>query len=82
MRLSESHQVKPLLFYIGSKEGWSLRMDFMADAAAPLFPRMRLLLLCSFGLLLLVLAYVSWRWASRFTEPPLALSEGFQGADN
>ena len=48
----------------------------LQGAAAPLFPRMRLLLLCSFGLLLLVLAYVSWRWASRFTAPLQALSAG------
>lgn len=48
----------------------------LQGAAAPLFPRMKLLLLCSFGLLLLVLAYVSWRWARRFTEPLRALSAG------
>lgn len=48
----------------------------LQGAAAPLFPRMRFLLLCSFGLLLVVLAYVSWRWARRFTEPLLALSAG------
>ena len=48
----------------------------LQGAAAPLFPRLRWLLLGSLALLLPVLAYVSWRWAVRFTEPLRALSAG------
>ena len=51
-------------------------MQELQGAAAPLMPRLRLWLLCAFVLLLILLAYVSWRWAKRFTAPLMTLSAG------
>ncbi len=82
LRSAEDEGISAAAEAMLTRQSGSRRVQVQEDlqelqgAAAPLFPRMKLLLFCSFGVLLLVLAYVSWRWASRFTEPLLALSEG------
>ena len=46
--------------------------------AAPLLEKIRIYLFCAMGILLVVLFWVSWRWAKNFTRPFTELAEGMR----